>query len=203
MAIVTPGKRPSKRFLKSKVMGGKFAKGKRSANAELQLTSMVDMFTLLVIFLLANFNANGDVLFMSKEIQLPSASHGTELERAPVVAITDNFIGLEGQKVVDVDQIAHDEILNIQQLEDNLRDLKKREEFVHQLDKEHQFQGKVNIQADKKTHFKIIKRVMYSCAMAGYGNINFAILTGKQDKPAGTPGAADAPGAAPAAPSGG
>ncbi len=42
--------------------------------------------------------------------------------------------------------------------------------------KDHVFQGKINIQADRKTHFKIIKRVMYSCAMAGYGNINFAIL---------------------------
>ncbi len=138
---------------------------------------------------------------MSKEITtLPTASHGTEIERAPVVAITDNFIGLEGQKVVDVDQIArHDEILNIQQLEDNLRDLKKREEFVHQLDKDHVFAGKINIQADRKTHFKIIKRVMYSCALAGYGNINFAILAGKQDK--GPPGGA--PAAAPAAPGGG
>jgi biopolymer transport protein ExbD len=128
---------------------------------------------------------------MSKEIQLPTASHSTEIERAPVVAITDNFIGLEGQKVVDVDQIAHDEILNIQQLEDSLRDLKKREEFVHQMDKEHQFEGKINIQADKKTHFKIVKRVMYSCAMAGFQNINFAVLAGKSDKPvAGAAGAA-------------
>src|ERR1700733_1958886 len=179
MAIKNPGKRPAKRFLKSKVMGGKFMKGKKSGNAELQLTSMVDMFTLLVIFLLSNFSASGDVLFMSKEIQLPTASHGTEIKRGPVVAITDSFIGLEGQKVVDVDQIAHDEILNIQQLEDNLRDLKKREEFVHQLDKEHEFAGKINIQSDKKTHFKILKRVMYSCAMAGYSNINFAVLSGK------------------------
>ena len=182
MAIKTPGKRPSKRFQKSKVMSGKFGKGRRGTNADLQLTSMVDMFTLLVIFLLSNFSATGEVLFMSKDIQLPQASHGTVIERAPVVAITDNYIGLEGQKVVDVDQISHDEILNIQQLEDSLRDLKKREELVYQLDKEHQFDGKVNIQADKRTHFKIIKRVMYSCAMAGYGNINFAVLQGKQDK---------------------
>lgn len=165
-------------------MGGKFAKGRKPSDSALQLTSMVDMFTLLVIFLLANFSATGEVLFMSKDIQLPTATHGTEIERAPVVSITNQFIGLEGQRVVDADQIAHDEVLNIQQLEDSLRDLKKREEFVHQLDKEHQFDGKINIQADKKTQFKIIKRVMYSCAMAGYGNINFAVLQGKQDKPA-------------------
>ncbi len=184
MAIQTPGKRPAPRFQKSKVMGGKFAKGRKPSDSALQLTSMVDMFTLLVIFLLANFSATGEVLFMSKDIQLPTASHGTEIERAPVVSITNQFIGLEGQRVVDADQIAHDEVLNIQQLEDSLRDLKKREEFVHQLDKEHQFDGKINIQADKKTQFKIIKRVMYSCAMAGYGNINFAVLQGKQDKPA-------------------
>ena len=55
-------------------MGGKFGKGRKGSSADLQLTSMVDMFTLLVIFLLANFSASGEVIFMSKEIQLPTAS---------------------------------------------------------------------------------------------------------------------------------
>ena len=37
------------------------------------------------------------------------------------------------------------------------------------------FKGDVNIQASKEVQFKIIKRVMFSCATAGYQNINFAV----------------------------
>ena len=43
-------------------------------------------------------------------------------------------------------------------------------------DQENAFKGDVNIQAHKEVQFKIIKRVMYSCATAGYGNINFAVM---------------------------
>ena len=38
------------------------------------------------------------------------------------------------------------------------------------------FKGDVNIQADKAVQFRIIKRVMFSCASAGYGNITFATM---------------------------
>ena len=38
----------------------------------------------------------------------------------------------------------------------------------------------MNIQADKQVPFKVIKRVMFSCQNAGYGNINFAVLDGGQ-----------------------
>src|SRR5690349_23683264 len=36
--------------------------------------------------------------------------------------------------------------------------------------------GVVNIQADKAVPFRIVKRVMYSCGVAGYFNVNFATL---------------------------
>ena len=59
MAIVTPGKRPGDRIAASKVFGKKFGRGKKVGYASLMLTSLVDMFTIIVIFLLMNFSANG------------------------------------------------------------------------------------------------------------------------------------------------
>ena len=50
--IVRPGKRPGKRLSHSKVFGPKFLKGKKNGYLELNLTPMVDMFTMLVIFLI-------------------------------------------------------------------------------------------------------------------------------------------------------
>ncbi len=179
MPIVQPGKRPAPRFAKSKVFGGKLLRGRRSVNAELNVVPMVDMMTMLVIFLLQQFSATGEVLYMQKDIKLPEAAHGQTIEVAPVIAISSEHVVVGGQKVADVRDLDSDQaMMNIQGLEERLRDDKKRWDFIHQNDpdREKAWKGDVNIQADVKVPFRILKRVMYSAAQAGYYNINFAAL---------------------------
>jgi len=177
MPIVTPGKRPAKRFEKSKVLGGKFGRGRRSTNADLNVVPMVDMMTMLVIFLLQQYSAAGEVLFMQKDIKLPDAQHGQMIEMAPVVAVSAEQVVVTGVKVADIRELDSDSgYLNIPALEERLRDEKKRWEFIHQQDPSKKWEGIVNIQADKAVPFRIVKRVMYSCGVAGYFNVNFAAL---------------------------
>jgi biopolymer transport protein ExbD len=177
MPIVPPGKRPAPRFLKSRVFGGKMARGRKAVNAELNVVPMVDMMTMLVIFLLQQFSSNGDVLYMQKDIKLPEARHGQTIEVAPVVSISADQVVVTGQKVADIADLDRDSgYLNIPALEERLRDEKKRWEFIHQNDPTTKWDGLVNIQADQKVPFRIVKRVMFSCGVAGYFNLNFATL---------------------------
>jgi biopolymer transport protein ExbD len=177
MPIVQPGKRPAKRFLKSRILGGKISRGRRATNAELNVVPMVDMMTMLVIFLLQQFSSTGEVLYMQKDIKLPDALHGQLIEIAPVIAISADQVVVTGQKVALVSDLDSDSgYLNIPDLEERLRDEKKRWEFIHQQDPDKKWDGVVNIQADKKVPFRIVKRVMYSCGVAGYFSINFAAL---------------------------
>jgi biopolymer transport protein ExbD len=177
MPIVTPGKRPAPRFERSKVLGGRFLRGRKSTNAELNVVPMVDMMTMLVIFLLQQFSATGEVLYMQKDIKLPDAQHGQTIEVAPVVAISADQIVVTGVKVADIPDLDRDSgYLNIPALEERLRDEKKRWEFIHKADPSSRWDGVVNIQADKGVPFRIVKRVMYSCGVAGYFNVNFAAL---------------------------
>jgi biopolymer transport protein ExbD len=177
MAIVTPGKRPAPRFEHSKVLGGKMSHGRKSTNAELNVVPMVDMMTMLVIFLLQQFSATGEVLYMQKDVRLPEARHGQMIEPAPTVAISAEQVVVTGQKVADVADLDRDAgYLNIPALEERLRDEKKRWEFIHKSDPNSKWDGVVNIQADKAVPFRIVKRVMYSCGVAGYFNVNFATL---------------------------
>jgi biopolymer transport protein ExbD len=177
MAIVTPGKRPGERIAASKVFAKKFTRGKRNGNAGLMLTSLVDMFMIIVIFLLQNFSATGEVLYMSKDIKLPDAAHGVQLERAPVISVSSDAVTFEGRQVAATDELVKGELLNVPELEDALRDEKRRYELVHADDPDHPFRGLVNVQADKQIPFRIIKRVMFACNQSGFGNINFAALT--------------------------
>jgi biopolymer transport protein ExbD len=84
-----------------------------------------------------------------------------------------------GQKVADVADLERDSgYLNIPQLEERLRDEKKRWDFIHQNDpdRDKNWKGDLNIQADVKVPFRLVKRVMFSAAQAGYFNVNFATL---------------------------
>jgi biopolymer transport protein ExbD len=177
MPIVPPGKRPAKRFENSKVLGGKIMRGKKATNAELNVVPMVDMMTMLVIFLLQQFSSTGEVLYMQKDIKLPTAQHGQMIEEAPVVAVSAQQVVVTGVKVADIAELDSDSgYLNIPALEERLRDEKKRWDFIHQNDPNKKWDGVVNIQADQGVPFRIVKRVMYSCGVAGYFNMNFAAL---------------------------
>jgi biopolymer transport protein ExbD len=175
MPIVTPGKRYGARLQKSRLFG-KGAHGRKTTFADLLITPLVDMFVIIVIFLLQNFSATGEILFMSKDISLPEAANGGEIDRAPVVQISGESVMLEGEQIALVADLARDEYWNIPALEEKLRDLKKRYEALHQSDPSGGFKGDVNIQAHRDVEFRTIKRVMYSCNQAGYANINFAVM---------------------------
>jgi biopolymer transport protein ExbD len=175
--IVTPGKRPAPRFERSRILGGKFSRGRKPTNADLNVVPMVDMMTMLVIFLLQQFSSTGEVLYMQKDIKLPDAQHGQTIEVAPVVAVSASQVVVTGVKVAEIADLDRDGgYLNIPALEERLRDEKKRWDFIHQQDPTARWDGTVNIQADKAVPFRIVKRVMYSCGVAGYFNVNFAAL---------------------------
>jgi biopolymer transport protein ExbD len=193
MGIEIPGKRWGKRLQHSKVFahGGH---GKKTTYADLLITPLVDMFVIIVLFLIANFSATGEVLMMSRDIQLPEAFNVTEIEMAPVVMVSSTDIVVSGTAIGRVEDLTKDEYLNIPALEEKLREMKKQYEDLHALakDTDGSFKGDVNIQAHKDVQFKVIKRVLYSCATAGYSNLNFAVLqkggaTGEPSAATGSP----------------
>ncbi|XXF78740.1 biopolymer transporter ExbD [Myxococcaceae bacterium GXIMD 01537] len=192
MAIKVPGKRYGKRLEHSKVFGHGSANHKRSGYSDLLITPLVDMFVIIVLFLIANFSATGEVLMMTKDIQLPEAINVKEVEMHPVVMVSGKEVTVSGTVVARVEDLDKDEYLNIPQLEEKLRDMKKQYEDLHAMakDTEGGFKGDVNIQGHKDVEYRIIKRIMFSCATAGYNNINFAVMTKSGDAPAGGEAAA-------------
>lgn len=191
MGIKVPGKRYGKRLEHSKVFGH-HANVKRSGYSELLVTPLVDMFVIIVLFLIANFSATGEVLMMTKEIQLPEGVNVKEIEMHPVVMVSAKEVTVSGTVVARVEDLDKDEYLSIPQLEEKLRSMKKQYEDLHAMaqDDANSFKGDINIQADKDVEFRVIKRIMFSCATAGYNNINFAVLTKGGDSAPGTASAA-------------
>lgn len=148
--------------------------GKKNVYAELNLTSMVDMLTILVVFLLQTFSASGELLTVQKNITLPEAQNYKDLEQAPIIAVSKESVTLDGRMVANADQLNEESTADwkIPDLHDQLVTLKNNFKLLHPSE---QFLGNVIVQADRNVDFKVIKKVMYSCAVAGYQNVNFAV----------------------------
>lgn len=177
--IDKPGPRLRK-FIPLKFVSKHGMGGKKSTYAELNLTSMVDMLTILVVFLLQTFSASGELLTVSKNITLPEAINYRDLEQAPIIAISRDTVTLNGDPKADSQELAKAESIDwkIPQLHDDLVVLKNNFKLLHPNPED--FKGLVIVQADKQVDFKVIKKVMYTCAVAGYANVNFAVQSGRK-----------------------
>ena len=153
----------------------KHGTGKKSGYAELNLTSMVDMLTILVVFLLQTFSASGELLTVSKNITLPEAINFRDLEQAPIISVSRDAVTLNGDPKADSAELTRDSGVDwkIPQLHDDLVVLKNNFKLLHPNPED--WKGLVIVQADKNIDFKVIKKVMYTCAVAGYNNVNFAV----------------------------
>ena len=157
--------------------------GKRSLYASLNLTPMIDMFVMMVIFLLMTFSASGEIIMIQKDLKLPDATQFSQLEQAKVIAITSpegdprgGVVTLDGREVATVRELAESESPDwkIARLSEGLEESKHTCKLMHPDDADQQCSF-VIVQCDKKIEFKVLKKVMYSAGLAGYANVNFAI----------------------------
>lgn len=136
-------------------------KWKRELGADLLLTALIDAFSILVIFLLMSFSASGEILTISKDMELPKAGLVESLERNPVVKVEAGQIYLESQPVTA-------EAL-IQAL------LELRQKFAADRPGE-EFPGIVTVQADRRVKYEFLNQIVLACAHAGFSDIRFAVL---------------------------
>jgi biopolymer transport protein ExbD len=95
-------------------------------------------------------------------------------------------VTLDGKPVADANELQKADTIDwkITDLHDSLVTFKNNFKLIHPND---EFKGICIVQSDRKVPFKVIKKVMYSAAIAGYMNVNFAV------KPHAKPGAAAVP----------
>lgn len=173
MPIHTPGrvllKNVPLKFVSGKVGGH----GAKSVNTEIPLVPFIDFLITLVVFLLMSFSASGELLAQKPSISLPKAANTTNLEVAPVVAIDALVVTLEGRRMADTPSLAAD--AKVERIEPMIADLETLKRNWSILHPQEPFPGQVIVQADHQVDFRVIKKIMFSAAQAGYGNVTFAV----------------------------
>ncbi len=186
-AIITPGRRPAYAPI-GRLRSSPLSGGKKSGFASLNLTAMVDMFTILVIFLIQMFNTSGEVT-LSDKIQVPKSLSGALLEEPGTVIMLDD----DGSMLLDSETIPASEMgteLDIV-IPGMSRLLKERREFDLDIKKRRgepadptqPYDGVIIIQADIKTDFRQVRRVLASANDAGWAKIKFVTIPMKAIDP--------------------
>ena len=153
--------------------------GKHSAVPELPLVSLIDMFTILVIFLLMNFSTDGESFFIPKGVKLPLASNGKPLQSSPLISLNSNEVIIETEKLPGIESLNFTANINgdMAQVVSTLLTLKERR--MKNLKAGEVFKGQINIQADENLKLELVKKIMKICVQNGWGSINFAVRTGE------------------------
>lgn len=153
--------------------------GKKSAVPELPLVSLIDMFTILVIFLLMNFSTDGESFFIPKGVKLPLATNGKPLKSAPLISINDRQIVIETEKLPGSDPVSFVTDINsdLSDVVATLNSIKATRSLS--LKEGEAFKGQINIQADENLQLDLVKKVMKICVQNGWGVINFAVRNGE------------------------
>lgn len=198
MPVITPGRRPAYAPI-GRLRSSPLSGGKKGMFASLNLTAMVDMFTILVIFLIQLFTAAGQVT-PNPKIKTPTVVSGTPLEDPGTVIMMNN----DGLLMVDNESIPESEMgdelaaqagASIPGLVKTLTAQREFREKIEGRDETKSYQGLVIVQADVKTDFRLVRRVIASANEAGWAKFKFVSLPGKMDPagdevlPAGTPAA--------------
>ena len=137
------------------------------------LVSLMDIFTILVFFLLVN-TGEGEVLPSTKNVDLPESVAEQKPRQNVVVMLTDRDILVQGARVASIDELKTAGTLRIEPLIAALEQQNKRRVLLDTQGKE--VPPEVTIMGGKDIPYQLLKKVMASCTEAGYGKISLAVL---------------------------
>lgn len=142
----------------------------------LNMVSLMDIFTILVFFLLVQ-SSQVEVLPNADTLELPESVADQRARETVLVMVTDEDILVNGQRVMATPD--PDSKYDLSALKDALASQAKRiTEDKEAVDAEDR--GEVTVMADKNLPFRLIKRIMESCVSTNYGKVSFAVLSSEQ-----------------------
>ncbi|MGD9158884.1 MAG: biopolymer transporter ExbD [Desulfobacteraceae bacterium] len=154
---------------------------KSSAVPKLMLTSMMDMFTIVLIFLLFSFSDRVETIKLDNELELPRSSTKIDYDKNLKLILSKSALMLDDEIVAELDngEIKGFDQKNLKtsilykRLREHFEMSKKIEE--ESTEEEPTNQGIIFL-CDKGHEFKVINQVMKTAGLAGYPNFQFAVL---------------------------
>jgi biopolymer transport protein ExbD len=139
----------------------------------MNLTSLMDVFTILVFFLLVN-SGSVEVVEAPKDVKLPESRVESKPRETVVISISAEEVLVQGKLVAFVEDIINNKENAIEPINARLAELK--ESVIGINTKTVAASQEVTILADRSVPFTVVKTVMSTCTAEGYENVSLAVI---------------------------
>jgi len=154
---------------------------KKNSTFALNITSMTDMFTILLVFLLQTYSTSDVQIIPEKGLRLPTSASLSSPTEATKISLSTSALKLGQTQIAvvkDADFLAQDleehDSNFIKPLFDELDKIAKKSP-----EKDHVKEGRIILQADKELPYATLRKVMYTASMAGFPQLKLITLVGE------------------------
>ncbi|KJS32568.1 MAG: hypothetical protein VR64_06455 [Desulfatitalea sp. BRH_c12] len=144
----------------------------RKVITSLNLTSLMDVFTILVFFLLFN-SGSSEILEAPKQIKLPDSVVEAKPRETVVILVTPEMVLVQGEAVINTSELLIAGNESVAQVTERLKQLERN--IIGISTRSVVDSKEVTILADKTIPFSVLKKIMSTCTESGYGRISLAV----------------------------
>lgn len=155
----------------------------RESTFALNITSMIDMFTIILIFLLKSYASSAVDIVPTKDVRLPSSTAVEQPVEALKLLVNKNGIYVDDKQVVVLENgnlpksaLDSGDDRFIKPLYDALKAQADKSQSIAKQNEDIKFDGKLIFQADQSLPYQVLKKVMYTSSYAGYVDFKFAVI---------------------------
>lgn len=144
---------------------------KRFSGSNLNLVSLMDIFTILVFFLLVN-SSSVQQLPSSKAVKLPTSSAQQLPEETVIILVNNDQILVQGRVVVTAQEVINTDGNLIKPLLEEMK-IQSASSFKENAEEEGL---DVTIMGDKQIPYKLLRKILATLSEANYTNISMAVM---------------------------
>jgi biopolymer transport protein TolR len=145
----------------------------------LNLVSLMDIFTILVFFLLVN-SSDVQTLPNAKELQLPESIAEEKAKETVVIIIGETDLIVQGTTVAKIADVMATKGNDIPELREAL--LSQNDRVLRREAQDDIANREITILGDKDIPYRLLKKVMATCTESDYGKISLAVLQKSSDE---------------------
>ncbi|MCP4290670.1 MAG: biopolymer transporter ExbD [bacterium] len=146
---------------------GKLAPSTGKSAAKLEMTSLVDMMVILVVFLLMSFSADDQIVTSATGIKLPSSSSKSTVSSGLVVEVGLDHVVVDGRSIMSSKALSGVDPTELVLLTNALK------EGIGGSN-----QQNILVQADRRVKYDNLSQVLRACAEAGLSDVSLVVLGG-------------------------
>lgn len=151
----------------------------KSSTFSLNITSMTDMFTILLVFLLQTYSTSNVQLEPLKNLRLPTSTSEKNPTESVKIAISKDTVRFEDKTIAEIKDSAFD-AKDLDPKDSNfiLPLFKELDKLAKSSDRSFVKEGKVLLQADADLPYNTLRKIMYTASMAGFPQLKLVTVVG-------------------------